>query len=364
MTQKAPQIGDLIDGRYRIVSHIATGSMGVVYRAERVGLGRTVAIKFVCAPASRAEEFIKRFEVEARALSRLSHPNCVSIIDYGVAPQPYFVMEFVRGLTLLDIIERGPMPPVRAIGIARQLLAALSHAHGHGVIHRDIKPANVALTEDVTGTGDFVRVLDFGLVQFRDKAVEADRYTALGTPSYMPPEQVRAQVVDARSDVYAAGVLLFELLTGRKPFSCPEPLETLRMQLEQTPPRLRDVSPTVSVSSKLETVVRKCMAKDPDQRFQSAADLATALLATPEGKRASRQAATIGFALSRGPEGDASLPRPARLASKRRRRRWGLRLLGLAIIGSATAVAYGIHLRIKNDSENRTPISRVRSHSR
>jgi len=258
--------------------------MGAVYRGERLQLGRAVAIKFLHLAFLREPEFQRRFEVEARAMSRLGHPHCVSVIDFGVADVPYLVMDFVHGVTLRDLIERGALPAGRALLIMRQVLGGLSHAHGKGVIHRDIKPANVMLTE-ATGTGDHVRILDFGLAKmFTPGEKSATVPMAIGTPSYMSPEQARGETVDARSDVYSAGVMLFELLTGEKPFLAEEAFSIIRMQIEDTPPRLSDKAPEgLRFSPELERVVARALEKRPEDRFQTAAELAEALESVPEG---------------------------------------------------------------------------------
>src|SRR5688572_19907192 len=223
-----PRVGSVLQGRYKIISRLAAGGMGVVYRGERVHLKRPVAIKFLHPTFAAQESIVKRFETEAMAMSRLGHPHCVSVIDFGVdAGAPYVVMDFVQGTNLRDLIDAGPVPQARAIAIVRQLLAAIAHAHGQGIVHRDVKPANIMLSE-ATGTGDHVRVLDFGLAKLHDAQAMGDQSIAsmvVGTPSYMSPEQARGDKVDTRSDVYSTGVVLYELLTGKKPFESTEAFE-------------------------------------------------------------------------------------------------------------------------------------------
>ena len=282
-----PRLGAVLQGRYKIHSRIAAGGMGVVYRGERVPFGRAVAIKFLHAPLAADKEFLRRFDLEARAMSRLGHPHCVSVIDFGVDEgAPYMVLELAQGKTLREIMDAGAMPPQRALHITRQLLAGLAHAHGQGIVHRDIKPANIMLGE-ATGTGDHVRILDFGLAKLRDIG-SADVSTvqiAVGTPSYMAPEQGLGKRVDARSDVYSTGVLLFELLTGQKPFVADETVDLLEMHRETPAPLLRVVAPERGFSAALEAVLQKAMAKAPDERFQTAAEMMDALAATPESGR-------------------------------------------------------------------------------
>ncbi len=257
--------------------------MGVVYRGERVQLGRPVAVKFLHPWIAAQKTFLSRFENEARAMSRLGHPNCVSVIDFGVESGPYLVMDFVTGKTLRDAVHgQGPQPPARALHIVRQLLAGLAHAHAQGIVHRDLKPDNLILTDEV-GLDDHLRILDFGLAKLRDgPAMTAGM--AVGTPSYMSPEQSGAAgTVDARSDVYSVGVLLFELLTGRKPFEAQQIGELILMHREVPPPSVRALAPAAGISPELEALVLKALSKRQEDRPQSAAEMAAALDATPEG---------------------------------------------------------------------------------
>ena len=271
----------MLQGRYRILSKLASGAMGVVYRGERLGLGRPVAVKFLHPWIAAQKTFLSRFENEARAMSRLAHPNCVSVIDFGVEGGPYLVMDFVTGKTLRDATQ-GPQPPARALHIVRQLLAGLTHAHAQGIVHRDLKPDNLILTDEA-GLDDHLRILDFGLAKLRDgPAMTAGM--AVGTPSYMSPEQSGAAgVVDARSDVYSVGVLLFELLAGRKPFEAQQIGELILMHRESPPPSIRALVPQAGISPALEAVVLKALSKRQEDRPQSASEMAAALDATPEG---------------------------------------------------------------------------------
>ena len=289
--QDDPRIGAVLQGRYRVISRLAAGGMGTVYRGERVQLGKSVAIKFLHSSFAAEKEFLRRFEVEAKAMSRLSHPHCVSVIDFGVEGAPYMVMEFVQGETLRSVIDRGPLPPGRAVTIVRQILAGLAHAHGQGIIHRDVKPANIILGE-ATGTGEHARILDFGLAKLRDSAAANDQSMAsmaVGTPSYMSPEQIRGEKVDGRADVYAAGVLLFELITGKKMFTADETFEILKMHLELPPPTIASAMPSAGVSKDLEDALARALKKKPDERYQTAAEFADALEDVPEAYPSHRQ---------------------------------------------------------------------------
>src|SRR5215207_10365361 len=154
------RIGTILDGRYRILQRLAEGSMGVVYRGERVPVGKPVAVKFLHAAFAADPEFLQRFERETRVMSKLTHPHCVSVVDFGVSGAPYMVMDFVTGVTLRELLDDGPLPWLEAVTLMRQLLAGLAHAHAQGIVHRDVKPANVMVSEEI-GTGRHVRILDF-----------------------------------------------------------------------------------------------------------------------------------------------------------------------------------------------------------
>src|SRR5262245_24710077 len=227
-----PRVGAALQGRYRILERIAAGGMGVVYRGEMLQLGRPVAIKFLHTWIAGLKETVQRFEIEARAMSRLSHPVCVSVIDFGVDQgAPFLVMDYVTGTSVRSLIDSGPVPVADAIQICRQLLAGLGHAHSQGIIHRDIKPDNILLS-DVTGLGLQVRILDFGVAKLLDATTNLTTGIAIGTPSYMSPEQASVEPVDARSDLYSTGIVLYELLTGRKPFVAEQMADVLRLQRE------------------------------------------------------------------------------------------------------------------------------------
>ncbi|MDQ3301183.1 MAG: protein kinase, partial [Myxococcota bacterium] len=160
-------IGALVDNRYKILGAMASGSMGVVFKAERIPVGKLVAIKFLHASFAQDAEFLARFERETRVMSKLAHPNCVSVVDFGVwEGSPYLVMEYVAGQTLRSVLDLGPLQPTRALNIARQIAAGLAHAHAQEIVHRDVKPANIMISEEI-GAGEHVRILDFGLARLR-----------------------------------------------------------------------------------------------------------------------------------------------------------------------------------------------------
>jgi eukaryotic-like serine/threonine-protein kinase len=281
------RIGHTLENRYRILEVLAQGGMGVVYRGERLGLNRTVAIKFLHASFAANPQAQERFERELQAMSRLTHPNCVSVIDYGIADSPFIVMEFVTGRTLKDVLtDEDRVQPTRALFIVNQILGALAHAHSQDMVHRDIKPANVVLAS-VEGVMDHVYVLDFGLAKFLSSAAK-DRneltasWMVLGTPAYMSPEQSRAETIGAATDIYATGVLLFELLTGTKPYYAENPIDTIQLHQSAPVPSIRERLPEADFSPELDQVVQIALAKDPAQRFASATAFAEALDYVPE----------------------------------------------------------------------------------
>jgi serine/threonine-protein kinase len=253
--------------------------MGKVYRAERLQIGRQVAIKFLHPSFVDDGHFRSRFEREVKILSKLDHPNCISVFDYGLFERsPYLVMEFVHGRNLKEILEKGRLPMDRALVLAQQLLSGLAHAHSKGIIHRDIKPANLLVT-DVTGAGEFLRVADFGLAKLQtagSEEISVGKFV-IGTPSYMSPEQAGGSEADERSDIYSAGVVLFELLTGAKPFQSEDPFEIMKMHRKAEPPRLRDAGDKIQFSKDLENVIAKALSKKPTSRFSTAKEFAQAL---------------------------------------------------------------------------------------
>jgi serine/threonine-protein kinase len=270
-------------GAYQVGEKIGEGGMGVVYKASHTLLQRSAAIKVL--PAERAgERDRRRFEREVQLTSRLTHPNTISIYDYGRTPEGsfYYAMEYVDGCDLQTLVEKyGPQDPARVAHILAQLVSALGEAHRVGLIHRDIKPANVMLCER-GGNADVVKVLDFGLIKdittARGSDTEADGERLVGTPLYMSPEQLTdPNRVDARSDLYAVGALGYFLLTGVPPFSGRTVLEVCSHHLRTTP-----VAPSVrlgvAIPRELEALIMACLAKAPEDRPQSAAVLEAALV--------------------------------------------------------------------------------------
>jgi hypothetical protein len=300
-----PRIGNVLQGRYRIISKLASGAMGIVYKGERLELGRAVAVKFLHPWIAAQKAFLDRFGNEAKAMSRLLHPNCVSVIDFGVEGSPYLVMDFVTGRTLREVVIEGPLAPARAFRITQQILAGLAYAHAQGIVHRDLKPENLILSDE-PGLEEHLRILDFGLAKLRDgPAMTAG--LAVGTPSYMSPEQSGAAGdIDARTDLYTVGVVLFELLSGRKPFISDNVGEIILMHRETPPPPLRRAIPAAGYSLELELLIQKAMAKRPEDRFQSAVEMAAALEAVPEAQSKAAAAKPVSAGPPPGRPADAT----------------------------------------------------------
>ncbi|MEM6791104.1 MAG: protein kinase [Myxococcota bacterium] len=277
-----PLIGRTLPGGHVVLELIDVGGMGRVYRAEQKMLGRTVAVKIIHPHLLGDETVEARFITEARAASQLNHPNSVGVIDFGkFEGRLYMVMEYIRGRDLATVAhEEGPLALDRIVDIVTQTMAALEEAHAIGIIHRDLKPENIVLSPLRSG-GDFVKVLDFGLAKVLEQSAQAARITdpgmVCGTPEYMAPEQARGENVDHRADLYACGILLYELLAGQLPFEGSSPREVVLMHLSKVAPDLRSVNPHREMSDDLVEVVAMAMAKDPAARFQSASDFARTL---------------------------------------------------------------------------------------
>ncbi len=272
-----PLVGRTLSGGYRVVEPLAEGSMGRVYRAEQSALGRPVAVKVMSLALVSNPEMVERFRNEARAASLLNHPNCVRVYDFGQTNdgRPYFVMELLTGHDLEAVLAQEPLQPVtRVLDIILQVLSALEEAHGLDVVHRDLKPANVFVMHQ-RGGGDLVKVVDFGLAKLRS-AMSTPGGLVFGTPEYITPEQATAKETDARTDLYACGVMLFEMIAGRLPFLAEDPRALLEKHVFEEPPKLSELAPERSTFG-LDLVVERALKKDPKNRYQTAGDFADAL---------------------------------------------------------------------------------------
>lgn len=281
-------IGRVLENRYRLEAVLGEGGMGVVYRAQHLKLGRPVAIKLLQTEYALNDLLRQRFEREAKTLAAMSHPHIVAVTDYGFADGvPYLVMELVQGETLRERLEAtSRLTPIQALAITEQLLQALAYAHREGLIHRDLKPANLAL-QVVEGAGDQLRVLDFGLAKFLNpdprsssSVVLTKTGVVMGTPAYMAPEQSVGGETDARTDVYAVGVILYEMLTGQRPFDG-EPTDLLRKALLEPVPLIEVTRPELGRVPELDVLVQKATAKDPGDRFADASEMLAALKRVP-----------------------------------------------------------------------------------
>lgn len=305
-----PYVGTLIGDRYRVQARIGEGGMGLVYRAEHIHMKKIVALKLLHREMGEREEAVRRFEREAQSASRLSHPSIVAVTDFGKAQsgELFLVMEYVAGESLAAALEReGRFPLRRALEIVRMVLRGLAHAHAAGVIHRDLKPPNIMLvaTPGLPGAQG-VKILDFGIAKMSSESVsETDGAgpTALtqigmifGTPSYMSPEQATGQDTDGRVDIYACGVILYEMLAGRKPFVADDLVKIMALQVTAPPPPFAKTAPDAHVPAAIETVVRRALEKDRARRYQSAQEFLNAL---DEAERRATALATLGAAARR-----------------------------------------------------------------
>jgi len=264
-----PMLGRVVAGRYRLEARAGEGGMGIVYRARHVLIDRVVALKLI-RPDLRGETHLRAWMLrEARAANRVDHAHIIDIHDIGETEEGelYLVMEYLVGTALSNELARGPMPLARGIDILEQMCAALARAHDLGVVHRDLKSDNILLSTR-GGRKDFVKILDFGLAHLALDPRLAPKGAVFGTPEYMSPEQARGEEATAQSDLYALGVLLFEMLTGQLPFRSSDRETLLEMQRSSQPPKPRALKPDVLPAA--ETIVLKLLEKDRRKRFQDA----------------------------------------------------------------------------------------------
>jgi hypothetical protein len=288
---KDPLVGKVIDGRFEVLERVGEGGMGVVYRVRQVPIGRIVAMKVLSQEMAGDPNWVMRFEREARASSQLQHPNTIRMFDFGKTRegQLFMTMEFLDGRSLRQVIaEDAPLDALRVLKVLVQCCASLAEAHAAGIIHRDIKPDNVFLLA-MAGSPDFVKLLDFSVAKLLQESdgMRTQAGIVFGTPQYMSPEQGRGMPLDARSDLYALGILAFEMLTGYVPFHHDQnPMLVLQMHVQKAvPPLPANIAPVV------QQVVYKALEKDPAKRYQSAGEMmhhCQQVVAQLESERAGR----------------------------------------------------------------------------
>ena len=296
-------------GQYQLIQLLGEGGMGRVFLAEHMKLGRRVAIKLLRPEFAYQPEAVQRFFGEARVVNRINHEHIVEIVDFvdGEGAEKYYVMELLRGQSLRELLDReGALSLARTLHLAEQICDTLAAVHSANVVHRDLKPDNVFLVERA-GQKDFVKLLDFGVAKLLDGQSPAtspkrNNQTAagglLGTPEYMAPEQLSGKPVDARSDIYSLGIMLFELLTGRKPFLAESFGETVVKHLTEAPPHPNQFA-KIPLPTAIDALILKCLQKHPAERPQSMLELRNGLLAPPSAQvrvKRSRRGAWLGLA--------------------------------------------------------------------
>ena len=341
---------ELLDSRYQLLGQLGHGGMGEVWRARHVALARDVAIKFLT-----NDEGGPRFRLEAQAIAAVRHTGVVDVLDFGETAQavPYFVMELLEGETLMARVRRqGPLSWAFVRNIALEISDALAHAHAAGIIHRDLKPSNVIVLDSPPTRGSATKLIDFGIAKLldQDKPKLTKKGFIQGTPAYMSPEQVLAEPVDARSDVYGLGCLLYFLLAGQRPFADKSGTAALRAQVNETPQRFAEIAAELSVPPDVEALVFRAMAKEKSARFASMRDMHEAILAIPPDAGASlsmRMAPTAGSSASlhanvsssTASAANASSPSSTRSSSTREKLELSLAVVGSVVLVIAAVIA-------------------------
>jgi len=294
-----PFVGKVVNGKFRVENLIGQGGMGRVYRAHHLTLDRPVVLKMLHRAYSADPQIVQRFQREARAASRLDHPNSIAVLDFGESEDGtlFMAMEYLPGKDLGHVVaDEFPLPEARIIRVGAQVLSALAEAHAHGIIHRDLKPENVMVVPR-RDNPDFVKVLDFGIAKIVDAGESDPKLTqaglVCGTPEYMSPEQARGANLDARSDLYSMGVLLYQLCTGDLPFQSDTPVGFLTAHLSDVPVPPRQRRPDLSISPALDALITRSLEKDPARRFGSADEMRLALLACAPGASGTRVGAPL-----------------------------------------------------------------------
>ena len=306
MRPKDPFIGrELLGGQFRVLEKVGTGGMGSVYKAEQPAMNRMVAIKILHPKLAGRKDLTSRFRREARAMSQLTHPNTVKVFMYGELEDDgslYIVMEMLEGRNLNQTVRKeGPLAVERAIPILIQVCGALQEAHELGIVHRDLKPENIFLSKQ-GGINDYPKVLDFGLAKVTERQMQpgsvilTQEGMVFGTPEFMSPEQAQGKTLDARSDIYSLAVILYEVLTGKLPFSARTPMEYIQKHVTDPIIPLSERVPDRRFPKGLDDALAKALQKQPDNRYQTAGEFGEAL--RPFGGAAAKALPALGPAAS------------------------------------------------------------------
>ncbi|MEM1416432.1 MAG: protein kinase [Myxococcota bacterium] len=358
-TSQDKLVGTTIDGRYEVESVLGEGGMGLVYKSRHIVLNKPLAVKVLRPDVSRDDEIITRFRQEAQSASAIGNQHIIDISDFGTLPDgsTYFVMEYLEGTDLTGAIEEGVLEPVRVVHIAKQLCQALGAAHDAGIVHRDLKPDNIYLIRR-GGDSNFVKVLDFGIAKVGGSSSKLTRAgQVFGTPHYMSPEQCSGSGVDHRTDVYALGIILYEMCTGAVPYDADNLMGILTKHLYEPPVPPRQVVP--SLPEDLEAVILKAIAKSADARYQSMLELLEDLQRVEQGVGTMAREQTASHALPRGgfgPPGQLAAtmdPAEATLPPPKSKAPMVIGLLVLLGIGGAVGAA----ALLGGDEAPETPIA-------
>jgi serine/threonine-protein kinase len=288
-----PYVGQEILGQFRIIERIGQGGMGSVYKAEQPSMDRLVAVKILHPRLAARPDLVTRFKREARAMSRLTHPNTVRVYLYGEMDQGgalYIVMEFLDGADLMRVLRRqGPSDVRRAARIMVQVCGALEEAHNQAIVHRDLKPENIILTTQ-GGIPDFPKVLDFGLAKIRDLPTHqvggpilTQEGMVFGTPEFMSPEQAQGHELDRRTDIYSLGIIMYEMLTGKLPFKVQNPVEYVAHHIRTPPIPIHERAPERNFDPRVWTIIARAIQKKPEHRYQTAVEFAESLAQLADG---------------------------------------------------------------------------------
>jgi eukaryotic-like serine/threonine-protein kinase len=367
-----PMVGRTLEGRYTILAKLGAGSMGTVYRAKQHAMGREVAIKILRGDRAVDDSAKARFMREARANSLLASPNTVTVFDFGQSSNGefYLAMELLEGESLGQRLSRvGRLPAPLAVDACRQALRSLGEAHAKGIIHRDLKPDNLFFARVLTssteshGGGDdthahdeIVKVLDFGIAKMLDEGdqnpmnvVETQAGTVFGTPRYMSPEQAQGKPLDARSDLYSLGVIAYQMLTGRPPFTDNDAVVVMARHIKSTPKRPNEATPEAMIPTELEDVILRTLAKEPKDRPASAEILAGELLAALEAQGAQTSGVRASITNAAGIRVPESMRPPPVALPKATRKRFPLLLLAVPLV--VLAAAGGVYLGLSRGTQ-------------